>query len=42
MNLEEWKQIDNLLNPTYFKQAVDASKTREKLIHQLIQHVNFA
>lgn len=40
MNLSDCKQLDNLLPATYIKQATDAAKSRENLIHQLIQHVN--
>ncbi|GLV31937.1 Sec synthetase [Carabus blaptoides fortunei] len=38
MNLNNCKQLDNLLPATYIKQATDAAKSRENLIHQLIQH----
>lgn len=40
MNLNDCKQLDNFLPATYIKQATDAAKSRENLIHQLIQHVN--
>lgn len=40
MNDESWKFAEKLIPETYVRQAADATKNRENVIRQLLQHVS--
>lgn len=41
MDEKVWELAANLVPTTYVRQARDAAKTRQKLIEQLLDQVNF-